>query len=280
MSIALSPVITPRERGRPGAFAVKSIDLHDLGQMSSPIALLDDFWVRGQPFAPHPHAGFAAVTYVFEDSETSVRSRDSLGGDVVTGPGGIVWTQSGSGIMHEEVPAEPGRELHGAQVFVNLSAKNKTVAPQVFSLAPGQVPEWKGERGDNVRVVVGSFDIIKSPLTPAEPVNFWDVELRSQMSFPLADGHYALLYVRSGQVTVRADGSEQKVGAERGLALQGGGTVTLEGSARLLFLSAAEIRDPVVAHGPFMMNTRAEVEAATRRYQKGLMGRLAPISGY
>jgi hypothetical protein len=68
---------------------------------------------------------------VFEDSPGDLRSRDSLGNDVVTGPGGIVWTQAGSGLLHEETPADPDRELHGLQVFVNLSSNNKLAAPQM-----------------------------------------------------------------------------------------------------------------------------------------------------
>jgi redox-sensitive bicupin YhaK (pirin superfamily) len=84
----------------------------------------DEFRVTGRPFPPHPHAGFSAVTYVLEDSEGKLRSRDSLGNDLVTGPGGIVWTQAGSGLIHEELPADSNRELHAVQVFVNLSSRN------------------------------------------------------------------------------------------------------------------------------------------------------------
>ncbi|HUL67313.1 MAG TPA: hypothetical protein VLW55_22150, partial [Burkholderiaceae bacterium] len=77
MPIQISPLISARTRGN-GSFSVKTIDLEALGQRASPIALLDDFRVRGQPFGPHPHAGFSAVTYVLEDSQGSLRSRDSL----------------------------------------------------------------------------------------------------------------------------------------------------------------------------------------------------------
>lgn len=96
-----------------------------------PIAVLDDFRVRGEPFPPLPHAGFSAVAYVFEDSQSGLRSRDSLGDDVVIGPAGIVWTQAGSGVIHHEIPASDG-DLHVLQLFVNLSAKNKLIAPQML----------------------------------------------------------------------------------------------------------------------------------------------------
>ena len=108
MPIRFSPVVATRARGEGSAFSIRSIDLEALGDVGSPVALLDDFRVSGRPFGPHPHAGFSAVTYVFEDSPGSLRSRDSLGDDLVVDPGGLVWTLAGSGVLHEEIPAEPG----------------------------------------------------------------------------------------------------------------------------------------------------------------------------
>ena len=105
-----------------------------MGEEASLVALLDDFRVRGRPFPPHPHAGFSAVTYVLQASAGGLRSRYSLGHDLVVRPGGIVWTQAGSGVMHEEMPAPPDRELHGVQIFVNLSSKNKLAAPKGASV--------------------------------------------------------------------------------------------------------------------------------------------------
>ena len=87
--------------------------------------MFDDFRVRGHPSAPHPHAGFSAVTYVFDDSPGRLRSRDSLGNDHVVGRGGIVWTQAEHGVMHEEMLADLGEELHGLQFFVNLTCTTR-----------------------------------------------------------------------------------------------------------------------------------------------------------
>jgi hypothetical protein len=124
MSIQISPVINASLWESGGVFSAKSIKLHELGERASPIFVLDDFRVRGRPFAPHPHAGISGLTYVFEDSEGRARSR-------VVGPGGIVWFQAGSGAVHHEVPAESGRELRGAQIFVKLSAKNQRLTPRI-----------------------------------------------------------------------------------------------------------------------------------------------------
>ena len=221
MSIQISPVIAASVWENGGVFSAKSIKLHELGERASPIVVLDDFRVRGQPFAPHPHAGFSALTYVFEHSEGRARSRDSLGNDVVVGPGGIVWFQAESGAIHHEVPAEAGRELHGAQIFVKLSAKNQRLAPRTFWLDRDDVPEWRNESGDRVRVVVGSFEDVASPLDPAEALDLLDAALVSAIDFDLRDGHRALVYVRSGGVQVRAGGSEQSVPAGHAVVLHG-----------------------------------------------------------
>jgi len=137
MSIQFSPVIAAQPRPLPGFTSLLYVNLDELGVAASPGA---------------------------------VRSRASSGADLVVGPGEIVWTHAGSGIVHEEVPAEPGRELHGVQIFVNLSAKNKLTPARVLHLEPGEVPEWQSDAGDRVRVVVGSYEGVSSPLVPVEPV--------------------------------------------------------------------------------------------------------------
>jgi redox-sensitive bicupin YhaK (pirin superfamily) len=199
----------------------------------------------------------------------------------VIGPGGIVWTQAGSGVIHEELPAETGRELHGLQIFVNLSSKNKLTPPQVLRLEKSEVAEWRSDAGDRVRVVVGSFEGISSPLVPAEPFNLLDVELRREISFRLQNAHNALAYVLTGAIVLRADGREQKVASEHALSLHGsGGRLTFEAEhpAHFLILSGAEIREPVVVHGPFIMNERSQIEDAAQRYRTGGMGHLEPLS--
>ena len=279
MTVQFSPVIAANERGN-GMFSVKAIDLESLGESASPIIVLDHFRVRGQPFTPHPHAGFSAVTCVLEDSAAALRSRDSLGNDIVVGPGGIVWTQSGSGVIHHEVPAEADRELHGLQIFVNLSARNKLLAPKMLRLAGGDVPEWRSEVGDRVRVFAGSFEGVTSPLVPAEPFDLLEVRLRRAIDFTLREDHNALVYVIEGTIVVSADGRAQEVASDHAMAFQGdGGRVKIAAfqPAHVVVLSGAAIREPVVVDGPFIMNERPQIEAAIARYRAGSMGRLEAL---
>lgn len=100
-----------------------------------------DFFVMSEPtFPPHPHAGFSAVTYLLPESRGSFRNRDSLGDTSTIGPGAIHWTQAGAGMMHEEIPSTPGVEGTGFQIFVNLPAAEKGIAPRALHADATHVP--------------------------------------------------------------------------------------------------------------------------------------------
>ena len=222
MPFEFSNVLAAKPGGNGEVFSAKGVNLYELGERSSPIVVLDDFGVRG-PFGPHPHAGFSAITYVFEDSPGGVRSRDSLGDDVVVGPGGIVWLQAASGALHQEVPAQPGRQVKGAQIFVNLNSGISSHAPRALWLENNGVAEWRSDAGDRVRVVVGSYEGHASPPVPAEPFNLLEFALGREISFRLQTVHYLLVCVREGSVLFCVEGREQTVASEHALALRGGG---------------------------------------------------------
>src|SRR5687767_12551492 len=108
LSIQFSRAIGAQLHAPSRGFSVQNIDLQAFRELASPVASLDEYRVSAPVCGPHPHAGFATLNYVFEDSPGNLRSRDSLGNDLVTRPGGLVWTQAGSGIVHEELPADAG----------------------------------------------------------------------------------------------------------------------------------------------------------------------------
>lgn len=282
MSTEFSPVVPVARRQMSGFSGVNFVDVDALGVAASPVAVFDDFRVQTMPFSPHPHAGFAAVTYVMRDSPGSVRSRASSGEDVEVGPGGIVWTEAGSGVIHEEIPADPSRELHGVQLFVNLSSKNKLIPPKVRYLLPAEVPEWGDEQGNRVRVVVGSFEGIESPLTTTEPFTMLDADIARKIAFKLPAGNNAIVYVRSGAVVVGADsGRATRVDGAQAIALRGGpAVVTLEADepSAVLVLGGPQINERVVTQGPFIMNDVAQIDAAIHRYRSGAMGHLEPVA--
>jgi hypothetical protein len=279
MPIQFSSVVDAQPRRIPGFTELRYIDLHALAVYGSPLTVLDDFRVQELPFSAHPHAGFAAVTYVFEDSAGSVRSRTSTGADLVVGAGGIVWTHAGKGIVHEEVPAKRGVELHGLQLFVNLTSNNKLSPSRVLYLQGADVPIWE-RQSNRVRVVVGAFDGVPSPLVADEAFTMLDVGLTSQISYAVKKGENTVFYVLDGVLQIRTGDQLQEVRKGQALALSGAGeAVSLEAGevAHLLVLSGAAINEPVVEEGPFIMNNRAQIESAIARYRSGGMGGLSPI---
>lgn len=280
MAIELSATIDAKVLSDGRSFSVRGINLEPLGKTASPVLVLDRFHVTGRPFSPHPHAGFSPVTYVLDDSPGELRSRDSLGNDLITGPGGLVWTQAGSGIIHEELPASPRRELRGIQLFVNLSARNKLSAPRMFRIAGDEVPVWCNDSGDRIRVVVGAYEGVASPLIPPEPFSFLDARIVNQVSFNLIEGHNAIAFVLDGAVVLEAANQKRRLTADQAMALSGDGAVTLKAHvpAHLLILSGRRIDEPIVSEGPFIMNDSSQIRAANQRYLSGTMGRLVPAS--
>jgi redox-sensitive bicupin YhaK (pirin superfamily) len=278
MPLHISPVVGAQPRRIPGFNKLLFIDLAALGVHGSPLAVLDDFRVSELPFSAHPHAGFSAVTYVFEDSLGAVRSRTSTGADLVIGPGGIVWTQAGSGVIHEEVPARRGVELHGLQLFVNTTSKHKLSEPQVFALEGAEIPVWK-RQSDTARVVAGTYEGVSSPLALDEPFTMLDVSLHDQIPYVLREGQNTIIYIIDGSLQIRIEAERRSVHGGQAVALSAQGeAILLEANepSHLLVLTGAAIDEPIVEEGPFIMNSRAQIEAAIARYRSGEMGAMSP----
>lgn len=243
-----------------------------------PFLMVDHFRMREAAFAPHPHAGFSAVTYLFDDSATGLVSRDSLGGEHAIAPGGLHWTLAGRGVVHDEFPAEPGREAHGLQIFVNLPADQKLRAPEVLHLAPADMPRRSGDGWRRVQVFgAGAAAHAWPPLTvgaTGAALAVIDLDPGAQFDLPLADGEqgFAIVIQGSGQA------AELPLSSGRALTLTDTGATPLRAdeALRLAVFSGRPLREPVVRHGPFVMSDESQVVAALQRFQSGGMGRLSP----
>ncbi|WP_066558609.1 pirin family protein [Croceicoccus bisphenolivorans] len=285
MTTRLTPVISAERADLGGAFSARRVEPGRFGDAADPVMGFDRYRMDAVTFAPHPHAGFSSISYLFEDSAGGLRNRDSLGHDFVVEPGGILWTQAGSGVMHDELPAQTGKQVHGLQIFINLSAANKDSAPRVMRLAADEVPLWTSERGSRLRIMVGNHAGIVSPLEPTEPVNLFDLNLTAgdEVTLPLAVGWDMLVYAESGSAQVHTDGGAASLAsgdAVAAVAHDADDSVRLvsQVGARLVILAGRALREPVVQHGPFIMNDEAGIRAAIARYQHGGMGVLEPIA--
>lgn len=269
----------PDRQSRPfgAGLSVRSVDLGPIRGAGLPVFMFDEFSVRGHPFGPHPHAGFSAITYVLPDSPGGLRSRDSLGNDIVVGPGGIVWTQAGRGALHEELPSHPGCELHGLQVFVHLPGELKLSEPRVLHLDGQDVPVWVGPNGTSVRVLVGRHGEQVSPLQPSQPFRWLDVTLHGELEIELTPGHCMLAHALAGSARVLREDRQHELARGRGLAVAGSVrplSLRAEEPCRLVLLSGPAIHESTVGNGAFVMADATQLRDALRRYHAGEMGRL------
>ncbi|PZV11088.1 MAG: pirin family protein [Pseudanabaena sp.] len=257
-------------------FRAYSLGRHNFGDGIDPFIQLDHFYMRAPIFPPHPHAGFSAVTYMFEDSVGSFQNRDSLGDHALIHPGDLHWTQAGSGIIHEEVPSPPGSLCHGAQIFVNLAAKHKWSQPVALHLDSAQVPEYLISKGGKVRVVVGTAFGLTSPLQPLTPVTLLDVTLPPQgkIVHTLPSLHHAFVHVIEGSGEFGAERSH--LGTLDVALLEPGSEIAIiqadECGLHYLLGAGAPLNEPIVSQGPFVMNTAEEIQRAAIAYQSGRMG--------
>ncbi|MGC1520207.1 MAG: pirin-like C-terminal cupin domain-containing protein, partial [Steroidobacteraceae bacterium] len=197
------------------------------------------------------------------------------------GPGDVQWMTAASGILHEEFhsPAftRTGGALEMAQLWVNLPAAHKMSAPRYQTLLKAGIPEVELPDGaGSVRVIAGSFAGSQGPAHTFSSLNVWDVRIRSgrQASIALPEGHTAAIAVLRGRVTV--NGSRLAGDAELLVLDRDGSLAHIEAAAdsTLLLLSGAPIPEPVVGYGPFVMNSRQEIEAAVKDFQHGKFGRM------
>ncbi len=244
-----------------------------------PFLMVDHYWMSQPTFGAHPHAGLSAVTYMLDDAQTGFRNRDSLGDDSIIRPGDLHWTVGGSGVIHDEVPVEPGRVAHGLQIFVNLAEADKRVAPHAIRIDRELMPVVRQAAGAAVRVVFGRYDDGERAISPVAQLpteaSLLDVTLEPSSSFhySVQQGHTAIALVVSG--SVRTDGLNVAAGQAVAFS-RGGGALWLQSSSgsRVAVFLGKPIREPVARRGPFATTNRAEPARAAADDQDGRNGEL------
>ncbi len=279
--------IAPRRHWVGDGFPVRSLVSYAPDPAAvSPFLLLD--YAGPHVFAPaeqprgvgaHPHAGFETVTIVFDGE---VAHRDSAGGGGTIGPGDVQWMTAGAGIVHEELHSaaftRTGGPFRMVQLWVNLPARDKQAAPGYQSIQSQNIPVIDLENGaGSVRVVAGTYAGVTGPARTFTPLSIWDIRLTAdaELDLGLPAGHTAMLAVLSGHVTV--NGNERAGEAEVVHLDREGSTVRLhaDGNSTLLVLAGEPIDEPVIGHGPFVLESEAALATAIDDYRNGRIGRLA-----
>jgi hypothetical protein len=246
-----------------------ALDYHD------PFLLLDEFkseegsdYAAG--FPDHPHRGFETVTYMLAGA---MRHEDHRGNRGELGPGSVQWMTAGRGIIHSEMPLQKEGLMWGFQLWVNLPARSKMTAPRYQDIPASTIPEVQLEGGVVVRVIAGEAAGARGPVEGiATSPLYLDVRIPAEGSYehPVPSEHNALVYVYEGRG--EAGGEHVEAGELAVLSRDGEDSVLLSASdrpMRALLLAAKPLEEPLARYGPFVMNTRAEIEQAFEDYRRG-----------
>ena len=252
------------------------------GLYHDPFLMLDEFssdnpgdYIAG--FPAHPHRGFETVTYLLDGH---MLHEDHLGhrGDLKSG--GVQWMTAGRGIIHSEMPQQLEGRMRGFQLWINLPAREKMKPASYRDIDPSEIPEVSLPHGGRVKVIAGTLDMegkqtrgaISGPTT--DPL-YLDVELPAGGEFAqsVKSEYNAFIYPYEGAVAVGEGEGARKLDTGHAGLLSPGDRIAVkaESAARFLLLAGRPLGEPIVQYGPFVMNTREEIEEAIRDYQSGAL---------
>ena len=241
-----------------------------------PFLLLDDFgsdnpddYLAGFPW--HPHRGIETVTYMLSGE---VEHSDSLGNKGVIGAGDVQWMTAGRGIIHQEMPRRIDDRLRGLQLWVNLPAEKKMMAPNYRDLSADAIPEVSPHSGMRIKIIAGEVVGEQGPVQDviAEP-QYLDITLEPGADFehPTTPGHTVFVYGISGSGRVGLNLAHELTSGQLAL-FSDGSSVVAEADRRpfrFILVSGKPLGEPVAWSGPIVMNTREELATAFREYQDG-----------
>ena len=236
-----------------------------------PFLMLDEFknddpgaYVAG--FPEHPHRGFETVSYM---KQGAMRHRDSAGNEGIIHDGGVQWMTAGRGIIHSEMPEQTEGLLWGYQLWVNLPAEHKMVAPRYQDIQKDGIPEVITDTL-HVRIMAGNYQGTDGASQTLWPVEYMDVMAQPGAVFEhdIPDGHNVMVFVYEGEMHV---GDTVISEHQLGVFSQSGALHLTAGSAKAgcLIMAGKPIGEPVAKMGPFVMNTEAEIRQAVQDYRAG-----------
>ncbi len=240
-----------------------------------PFLLLDAFgsdkpqdYIAG--FPPHPHRGFETVTYMLAGK---MRHKDSVGNSGVIETGGVQWMTAGKGIIHSEMPEQEQGLLSGFQLWVNLPAAHKMTQPKYQEKAAQEIPVEQYDEKTRIKVIAGETQqgtqgVVENKFVDAI---YFDVEQQKGGIFsqPLPMGHNAFIYLYEGEITVADSDTAIKTGQLAVLSDGDGVQLSATQNSKFLLIAGRPLNEPIARGGPFVMNTREEINQAFADYQAG-----------
>ena len=243
-----------------------------------PFLMLDAFgsddaedYIAG--FPDHPHRGFETITYMLDGR---MRHRDSAGHEGVLGPGGVQWMTAGRGVIHSEIPEQTAGRMEGFQLWLNLPAADKMCVPWYRDFAAAELPAYRTAAGAAVTVIAGtSCDVQVAVSRPLTQPLYLDIVLPAGVAFEerLAAELNAFIVVYRGAVMVADDTVTALQLAILDTAPAADGVrLTAKEDSRLLLVAGRPLQEPIVQHGPFVMNDEQEIYQAISDYRQGRLG--------
>jgi len=244
----------------------------------SPVILLHHFDISMQPghnnfdVPPHPHRGFMPITFMYEGA---VEHDDSLGNTKVIGDNEVQWINAARGIIHSEKTgkefSEKGGRFHGIQLWINLPASEKMKTPSYQPITKDEIVLIEQE-GVQFRLVSGKYDGKTGPAKSDVVTAMIRMKEGSDYSISLPESNNVILYVPEGNLVVN---DEQPVKQHGLISFKHSNekiNLTAKSNCALLLVSGDPINEPLVTHGPFVMNSQTEIMEAMRDYKNGKMG--------
>jgi len=225
----------------------------------------------------HPHRGFETVTYMLDGE---FEHEDSAGNRGTIAAGDVQWMTAGDGVIHSEMPAgwikERGGRVHGFQLWVNLPARDKRIAPRYQDVRAAAMPTWRSEDGRaTVKVIAGNALGVAGAAQTRIPITYLDVALENdtELKLEVPDNQTAFVYVFGGALQI---GSQARAAVDGDMALLSHGDElklrSTKDATRALVIAGQPLREPVARYGPFVMNTREEIYEAFTDFQSGRFG--------
>ncbi|MCA1856299.1 pirin family protein [Massilia oculi] len=240
-----------------------------------PFLMLDAFgsdkagdYIAG--FPEHPHRGFETVTYMIHGR---MRHRDSAGNEGLVSDGGVQWMTAGRGVIHSEMPEQSEGLMEGFQLWLNLPAQDKMMAPWYRDIPSAELPRFTDAQGVTVQVIAGETHgvagAVQRPRT--EPL-YLDLTIPAGASFeqPIPQGHNAFFYVYRGEAVVEGKGVGQaRMALLDNAAGADGVRIKALQETRLILLAGRPLNEPIAQHGPFVMNSTDELYQAFEDFRAG-----------
>jgi len=247
----------------------------DLQRRLDPFLMLDNFrsdnpddYLAG--FPDHPHRGFETITYMIAGR---MRHHDSAGHEGLLQNGGVQWMTAGRGIIHSEMPEQEDGVMEGFQLWLNLPARRKMIPAWYRDIPRAEIPEYVTADGVTVRVIAGTSNGVAGAMTreETEPL-YLDIDLPADSMFStvLPPEHNAFVYAYRGELTIGGTMlGESRMAILTNTPQADGVVLIASGPAKAILVAGRPLGEPIVQHGPFVMNTKEEIYKALTDLREG-----------